>query len=87
MRYLGHLYQHLTTPFQQRVLMSEMAARSCKALFRKTLQDLILEEETPSPQALLAKACDFLNCVTGNTLETAALWKVLSAHAFRYFGV
>lgn len=67
--------------------MSEIAARSCKALFRKTLQDIVLEEESVSPQAIVLKACDFLNCITGNTLETAALWKVLSAHAQRYFGV
>lgn len=43
LRYLGHLYEHLSTSFQKRVVMSEMAARSCKTLFRKTLQDLLLE--------------------------------------------
>lgn len=33
------------------------------------------------------KTLDFLNCVLGNTYETAALWKVLSTHAYSYFGL
>jgi hypothetical protein len=66
--------------------MSEMAARSCKALLRKTLQDIVMEEEV-SPQTVTIKVCDFLNCVTSNNIETAALWKVLSAHSRAYFGL
>lgn len=27
-----------------------------------------------------------MNCVLGNTYETAAIWKVLSTHAKSYFG-
>lgn len=33
------------------------------------------------------KACDFLNCVLGNSFETAALWKLLSSHSKSYFGL
>jgi hypothetical protein len=84
MRYLGHIYRHVSLPFQRRVLMSEIGARCCKALLRKTMQDIIMEEDA-SPQIVSIKICDFLNCVTGNSLETAALWKVLSAHAYSYF--
>jgi hypothetical protein len=62
-----------------------MAARSCKALFRKTLQDLALSE-APQGQELHCKICDFLNCVLGSTFETAAIWKVLSTHAKAYYG-
>jgi hypothetical protein len=43
LRYLGHIYENLTTPFQRRLIMSEIAARSCKSLFRKTIQDIVLE--------------------------------------------
>ena len=43
MRYLGYIYEYLTPGFQKDLFMTEMAARSCKALFRKTLQDLTLE--------------------------------------------
>lgn len=85
-RYLGHLYERVRTAFQKRVLMSEMAARSCKSLFRKTLQDIMLEEEASS-QSMVLKSCDFLNCVTSNSFETAAIWKVLSSHSAAYFGV
>lgn len=66
MRYLGHLFERVGTGFQKRVLMSEMAARSCKSLFRKTLQDIMLEEEVNS-QSIVLKSCDFLNCVTSNS--------------------
>lgn len=37
-------------------------------------------------QDLHYKICDFLNCILGNTFETAAIWKVLSTHAKAYFG-
>ena len=67
--------------------MSEMAARSCKALFRKTLQDLHLESNTMGPGEIHSKVCDFFNCVLGNTYETAAVWKVLSTHSSKYYGV
>lgn len=86
-RYLGHIYEHSSTTFQKRVLMSEIAARSCKSLFRKTLQDIILEEEALSMQSIILKSCDFLNCVTSSSFETAAIWKVLSSHSVAYFGV
>lgn len=43
LRYLGHIYQHLQTPFQRRLLMSEIAARCCKNLMRKTIQDIVLD--------------------------------------------
>ena len=67
--------------------MTEMAARSCKSLFRKTLQDLGVSEEAPRDMELHCKICDFLNCILGNTFETAAIWKVLSTHSRAYFGV
>jgi hypothetical protein len=66
--------------------MTEIAARSCKSLFRKTLQDVVLGEESIRGQELHCKVCDFFNCVVGNTFETAAIWKVLSTHANSYFG-
>lgn len=28
-----------------------------------------------------------MNCIVGNTYETAAIWKVLSTHSIAYFGV
>ena len=31
------------------------------------------------------KICDFLNCVLGNTFETAAIWKVISTHSKAYY--
>jgi hypothetical protein len=86
-RYTGHLYSNLKALFQKRFVMTEMAARSCKALFRKTLQDLALGEEAPQGMELHCKICDFLNCVLGSTFETAAIWKVLSSHSRAYFGV
>lgn len=86
-RYLGHICEHVGTAFQKRVLMSEIAARSCKWLFRKTLQDILLEEEALTSQSVVLKSCDFLNCVTSNSFETAAIWKVLSSHAVAYFGL
>jgi hypothetical protein len=67
--------------------MSEMAARSCKSLFRKTIQDIFLEDEEANYKSLIMKACDFLNCVLGNSFETAALWKLLASHSKAYFGV
>jgi hypothetical protein len=48
------------------MVMSELAARTCKTLFRKTIQDLTIEEY-PSPQEFNTKVCDFLNCVLGST--------------------
>ena len=42
MRYLGYIYDYLNAGFQKDLFMTEMAARSCKALFRKTLQDIVL---------------------------------------------
>ena len=39
-RYLGHIYEYLQTPFQKQFLLSEIAARTCKTLLRKTVQDL-----------------------------------------------
>jgi len=42
-RYLGHIYSHLKVNFQKRIFMTEMAARSCKSLLKKTLQDLSLD--------------------------------------------
>jgi hypothetical protein len=67
--------------------MSEMAARSCKSLFRKTVQDIFLEDEEANYRSLISKLCDFLNCVLGDSFETAALWKLLSSHSRAYFGV
>jgi hypothetical protein len=42
-RYLGHIYSHLKTNFQKRIIMTEIASRSCKLLLRKTVQDIIME--------------------------------------------
>lgn len=66
--------------------MSELAARTCKTLFRKTIQDLTVEEY-PSHKDFNIKVCDFLNCVLGSSYETAAIWKLLSTHCKHYFGV
>jgi hypothetical protein len=85
-RYLGHIYRYLKTQVQREVVMSELAARCCKTLLRKTVQDLTLEERVAGKE-FNGKLCDFLNCVLGNTYETAALWKLLSAHSKSYFGV
>jgi hypothetical protein len=65
--------------------MTEMAARSCKSLFRKTLQDLINSQEAMTKHEFNYKICDFLNCVLGNTFETAAIWKVISTHSKAYY--
>lgn len=66
--------------------MSELASRSCKVLFRKTIQDLTVEE-FPNQKDLNIKICDFFNCVLGNTYETGAIWKLLSSHCKNYFGL
>lgn len=87
MRYLGHIYEGLTTNFAKRILMSEMAARSVKTLFRKTIQDIILQESyTVDNITFHGKICDFLNCILGMSYETAEIWKVISAHVKSYFG-
>jgi hypothetical protein len=87
LRYLGQVYDYLKTTFQRRILMSEMAARSCKGLFRKTLQDIQLEEAyLSSDVSFKGKVCDFFNCVLGMSFETAELWKVIAMHARSYFG-
>lgn len=46
MKYLGLIYEHSTLSFTKSFIISEIAARMCKALFRKTLQDINLEEQT-----------------------------------------
>ncbi len=49
--------------------MTEIAARSCKNVLRKTLQDIMMEKEENSngPNNFNYKIIDFLNCVLGNT--------------------
>ena len=42
-RYLGYIYDQLKMGFQKKIIMSEMAARCCKNLHRKTFQDQIIE--------------------------------------------
>ena len=42
MRYLGLMYDHCSLKFIKSYLMSEMAARATKSLFRKTIQDIII---------------------------------------------
>jgi len=87
MRYLGAIYENLKGNFPKTYLMTEMAARTSKALFRKTVQDIIFEEGTADNNQFLLKICDFLNCLLGNTYETAAIWKDLSIHNRSYFGI
>jgi hypothetical protein len=70
-RYLGHIYSHLKSNFQKRILMTEMAARCCKSLFKKTIQDLSLDSKLESEADFNSKLCDFFNCVFGNSFETA----------------
>jgi len=41
-RYIGHIYDLLLTTYAKRILMSEIAARSIKTLFRKTIQDILM---------------------------------------------
>lgn len=43
-RYLGSIYENCTLSFTRGCIISEIAARTCKALFRKTIQDLTLEQ-------------------------------------------
>lgn len=42
LRYLSHLYECLKLSMQKEFVMTEMAVRSCKSLFRKALQDFSL---------------------------------------------
>ena len=86
MRYLGHIHDYVTLPFQQEFLLANMAARTVKTLLRKTLQDLVLKENN-SPKDVLLKTCEFLNCILGNTSETQTLWNRISFHSLNYFGV
>lgn len=39
MRYLGLIYENCTLKFVKTYIMSEMAARAARALYRKTIQD------------------------------------------------
>lgn len=43
-RYLGLIYENSTLAFTRSYIMSEMAARASKALYRKTFQDIQMEE-------------------------------------------
>jgi hypothetical protein len=45
MRYLYLVYDNSKLNFTRTYIISEIAARVCKALFRKTIQDAILEEQ------------------------------------------
>lgn len=90
MRYLGYLYEYVSLPFAKSCFMSEIAARSCKILLRKTIQDLHFEDNPMENignfhENILDKIMDFFNCVLGNTIETITIWKVLSAHSLKYF--
>lgn len=68
--------------------MTEMAARSCKLLLRKTVQDMVTDEAFDSSEEdFNNKICDFLNCLLGKSYETAEFWKVLSAHSLVCFGM
>ena len=68
--------------------MSEMASRSCKTLFRKTIQDILIEESYQHDEDNFHnKICDFLNCIIGSSHETAEIWQVLTAHCQAYFGM
>ena len=88
MRYLGRLYEEVRSVMQRGVIASEMAGRCAKAVLRKTLQDAILEEHAwMGDNDVRAKTLDLLNCLLGNTAETASLWRLLSAHSLNYFGV
>ena len=43
MRYLGLIYEYASLPFTKSCILAEIAARTCKTLFRKTIQDINLE--------------------------------------------
>lgn len=40
-RHLRYLLDNVTTEYQGKILLAEMASRSCKSLLRKTMQDII----------------------------------------------
>lgn len=75
-RYLGLIYENSTLAFTKSYIMSEMAARASKALYRKTFQDIQMEENPQSmtksyADIMRAKSIDFLNCIVGTTIETS----------------
>ena len=67
--------------------MTEIVARACKIVLRKTLQDLHLrkQESGSKRNKTILDVVDFLNCIFGKSLESEAIWKVLEIHSIYYF--
>ncbi len=61
--------------------MTQIVARVCKIMLRKTLQDLHLQKQQNNSNnkrnKIILDIVDFLNLIVGKSLESEAMWKVL----------
>ena len=71
-RYLYSIYENTNMSFIKGIVASEIMARTCKNIVRKTLQDIHLVTEPTNDldefnKGSLSKIIDLLNCIVGST--------------------
>lgn len=83
-KYIGRIYPNLSQSYVQAVFKTEAAVRAFKVVFAKKMQDTMRQWGT---NALEEAAMQLLNAFMGRGEDCTQLWKVVSLHSQKYFGL
>lgn len=82
--HLGVLYSRVSHPFLQALLKTAAAVEAFTIVFPKKMQDSLAQRGL---KGLESAALELLNAFLGKGEDCSQLWKVVSLHSQKYFGL